>query len=429
MQKTYLKIIVSILASAFILSCTTNYDSEISKDNASSISRINAATSRLIGSTPNDSVIKKPVKDKDKTKSEILLLSGSNSNKNKFLLYDVKVYRIDYPTVDYAGNPITASGTLMVPQKINATDSFPVLSIQHGTAFGDFEVENSSFDGYVYQYACSGFITLVPDYIGYNTSKNIQHPYFINSCSDRALRDMITASLAYTKKELLVNNNGKLFLHGFSEGANVTISFLKSIESNPIPNLNVIATGACSGAYALGDQFSHFANNYFNGLPGYKSISATFLTYMILGYDRNIAKLNWDSFYLNSPYNNILPVAYDGRASKEACGEFTGNLMKDYPAVLSPYFITSLTNGTNVNFKKYLDDNSLIKNWCPNSKLTLYHGNQDYLVPMYHTDKLFENMRSRANFNGASIRKEIFNGDHVQTSMFENNIIWFNSIK
>jgi predicted esterase len=99
-------------------------------------------------------------------------------------------------------------------------------------------------------FASTGFITLIPDYVGYNTSSQTQHPYFINKLSDRTLRDMITTSTEALNilNILNVSHDSKLFLNGFSEGANITVSFLKDLEQNPIPGLTITAISTASGA-------------------------------------------------------------------------------------------------------------------------------------------------------------------------------------
>ena len=405
---------ILMFAFLILISCENIDMSNIKEEKT--INNQNTSQEKILAPT-NFTPIFKPVKD--------LIAANSNKSFKMLLKYDVKAYRVEYKTKDVSNNEVTASGTILVPISYNSDDSFPILSYQHGTMFGDVDVYNSSFNNEVFCFASSGFITLVPDYLGYKTSSQIQHPYFINKTSNETVRDMILESLIDIRS-LGINHNGQLFLNGFSEGANVSISFLKSIEENPILGLQIKATAASSGAYALGDQFSYILYNYFNNnmlAPATNPI----LCYMIYGYDKNIAKTNNLSIYFSSPYNNLVPYCFSGNFDSTSASNFFNSYKASYPQILSTLFVNSLNNGANLSFKKYLDDNSLIINWTPSSKLMLYHASDDYLVPKLNTTKLYDKMTENISTN-ANVSKDVYEGiGHSSTISFEKAIVWLNS--
>lgn len=377
----------------------------------------------VINKTINNSI--DYFEDTSKTRTTIMGFSQSNSEIDNLVKYDVKSYRIVYNTTDNSGNPTQASGTLLVPQKNNLNDTFSVLSYQHGTNMGDADVLTSSFNDEVFLAASTGFITMVPDYLGYNSSSQIQHPYFINVCSNKTVRDMITSSLSVLD-DLEINHDGQLFLNGFSEGANVTISFLKSVETNPISGLQIKATSASSGAYALGDQFSIFMQNYFQN-NGQAPATNPILCYMIYGYEKNIAKTNNNSIYFANPYFNLVPHCFSGNYGNVAAATFFNSYKGLYPQIFSTSFVISLANGTNLGFKKYLDDNSLIINWAPTSKLKLYHSNNDSKVTYQNTIKLYNKMSENA-VNSNNITKDTgLTEGHSSEISFQRAILWLNS--
>lgn len=369
------------------------------------------------------------VAEKNKSLNLIKQFTQNNSSIDPLLKYDVKSYRITYNTVDNFNNPIQASGTILVPQRNSITDSFSVLSYQHGTMFADSEVYNSSFNNEVFLFASTGFITLVPDYVGYNTSSQIQHPYFINKLSDRTLRDMITASTE-ALNTLNVSHDSKLFLNGFSEGANITVSFLKNLEQNPIPGLTITATSAASGAYALKRQYDYMmALSISYPIASTESVAAnSILIYMIYGYFKNHADPTGLTAYLNFPYNNLAQTIYTGNHLMVDVGNTTLGFKYLYPniSIFNPYFVYSVNAGYPSGFRKYLVDNSLINNFTLNSKLMLYHGTSDNLVPHSHTSELYNTLKAN-NFN--NVFNEYVYGGHDSNESFKKGILWLNSLR
>lgn len=370
------------------------------------------------------------VTGKFKTKNTIYNLTNSILIKDS-LKYDVKAYRLTYNTIDNFGNTTLASGTVLVPQKISPTDVFSVLSYQHGTKFGDADVYNISFSDHLYFFASSGLITIVPDYLGYNASSSKQHPYFINNCSDRNVRDMIVSSLEFTNS-LGINHDGKLFLNGFSEGANVTVSLLKHIESNPITGVTPIATVATSGAYDLKNQFQRFMYYYFSPtLDGNSCLSAIFTSYMVCGYEKNIAVSNNYSNYFNYPYYASIPSILNGNSLTLASTSYlTYSMFNSNRYIFTTPFMTSLGNSSNVGFINYLETNSLIKNWAPNSYIKLFHGKNDTLIDPSNTQKLHDIMK----LNQTSTENKIFIDadvpvNHEESPFIEKTIVWFNSYR
>ena len=124
-----------------------------------------------------------------------------------FILYDVDYYKFTYKTT-LNGNKIQASGLLGIPKGMTTTPA--LLSAQHGTMFADADAPSNfptAFTGFEL-FASAGFITVIPDYIGFGASKDIAHPYYDMQSSGIAVVDMIKAAKHYLKaqiKLLLIN--------------------------------------------------------------------------------------------------------------------------------------------------------------------------------------------------------------------------------
>lgn len=66
-------------------------------------------------------------------------------------------------------------------------------------------------------FASTGFVTVIPDFIGYGISKDIVHPYYDMQSAGLSVADMLKAVKYYLK----TNNRAikdKLFLLGYSVG-------------------------------------------------------------------------------------------------------------------------------------------------------------------------------------------------------------------
>ena len=113
--------------------------------------------------------------------------------------YDVDIYSITYETLDNDGQSTLASGEVAVPSTSNF---LPLLSYQHGTQLERNSVNSiNGFDIPSMWLGTSGYITVLPDYLGFGISE-LFHPYMIYESSATPIIDMLRAS-----KEFCSNNN------------------------------------------------------------------------------------------------------------------------------------------------------------------------------------------------------------------------------
>lgn len=205
----------------------------------------------------------------------LLVLLGA-SNLGKYLLNqaytprcDLDVYRIEYRTVDPAGNLTPASGALMVPRGTSqvCTGSRPVLLYAHGTStdrnydIGDVATGNNT-EGVMLAavFASQGYIVIAPEYVGYGSSTLGFHPYLV---ADQQSKDMIDA-LSAARSALPVasapstTDGGKLFITGYSQGGFVAMATHRAMQD---AGQAVTAAAPMSGPYAM----SAFGDAIFEG--------------------------------------------------------------------------------------------------------------------------------------------------------------------
>ena len=166
--------------------------------------------------------------------------------------YDVEVYSIEYKTT-YHEEEIIASGLICVP---TASEGFPILSFQNGTNTShanapSVNISNPMF-ALLQSLAGNGYIILIPDYIGFGSSEDILHPYYVKTSTNSAVVDMIYAAREFIDNySSAANYNDQYFLMGYSQGGWATLAALEEIEANHASEFEVEATSCGAGAYDL----------------------------------------------------------------------------------------------------------------------------------------------------------------------------------
>ena len=162
----------------------------------------------------------------------------------------VEIFKLRYHTVDVFGNPTIASGALYVPQV--SCGSLPILSFQHGTVMDERNVpSNRSDDLAGYFFAGTGYITVMPDYLGLGDNPGI-HPYIHWESEATAGIDIIRAAREFLEDSLGITDNNQLFITGYSQGGHATMAMHKYIQIHDLQDeFNIVASAPMSGPYAL----------------------------------------------------------------------------------------------------------------------------------------------------------------------------------
>lgn len=350
---------------------------------------------------------------------------------------DIKIEKVSYPTKGAAGESTNATAALMLPSGDSADcqGKRPILLYAHGTTTDkgyDFaQVGNPQNPAteeanlIAANFAAQGYIVVAPNYAGYDRSDLDYHPYLVAQQQSTDMVDALDNSRLMMKQQQGANDtkythiddSGKLFISGYSQGGHVAMATARLLESQNKP---VTAIAPSSGPYALaafGDAIftgnvnigaTRFAPLLATGLQKkYKNVytnpneiftknyASTKLPSMLSFADLVAAnKLPDNALFQRTPTNNPildnlplspLPFAVAGFDDKNYLiqNDFRAAYIKDIqanPDGLVPVVTTGMPAGSpQNNLRKALKDNDL-RGYIPKMPTLLCGGNQDPTV-------------------------------------------------
>ena len=190
--------------------------------------------------------------------------------------YDVDIYRVTYDSwiPEMRNQPTQATGLLAIPVQESEVQSvkLPLVSYQHGTVFGKYEVpsyafsnEKNQYDGAyetrlnVAQFAGHGYAVIAADYFGMGGSQEPEG-YSVKGSHQQACLDLYQNSIKILgEKNIDITH---LFIAGWSQGGLVTMQFLEKLEQQ---GLHV---SAASTASAPADAFISLSRLIYNPRTG-----------------------------------------------------------------------------------------------------------------------------------------------------------------
>lgn len=283
------------------------------------------------------------------------------------LRYNITIYKIEYLTT-YLGSEITASGLIGVP---DTEEAIPTLSFQHGTIAAHDDAPTQSDEGTFYaSFASLGYISLIPDFIGFGSSSDVLHPYYHEVSTAECVIDMVRASEEFILEKNL-NSDGKLFLAGYSEGGYATMVTHKRIEEKYEDEFDLVASAPASGGYDLIGM-----KKYFVVLETYNQ--PFYLAYLALSYSQVYEWPTLLTDIFNEPFASSIPDNFDGSKSGS---QINATLTSDIEALLTEDFrLNSESDSKYDLLNQELSSNSPI-NWRPTHPIYMYHGSADITVP------------------------------------------------
>lgn len=278
-------------------------------------------------------------------------LAGEGSRIHGFIpAYAVTSYRLEYMTTDAQGALVLASGLLSLPVKPMGARS-PLLSYQHPILFVDADAPSNHAvaSEAAVALASLGFIVAAADSVGYGVSKGKPHPYLLAAPSAAATLDFLTATRTWRQNNN-VNDNGQLFLAGYSEGAYVTMATHRAMQNEHsvhLPSLRMQVSGA--GPYDVQTTLDVLLDQVRKDQPILGALlNPGFLRYLNADIRESIHKL-------------LLAVL----------------LPEDSDVV----FDTRILDYFLADDRQTLAQSSSVHVWKPESPVRLFHGRNDETVP------------------------------------------------
>ena len=370
LTKTFLFLILS----SFLLKCQDAPENAVSAPNKETP----ADKTYLVSATAGDETARATLQ---------FLASGfGQAGVSALLKYDVKAYTLIYSTT-YKGNPVEASGLIMVP--VGMKDEAPIVSLQHGTTFEKDEAPSvrGGFQGMEF-FASAGYVTLMPDFLGYGKSASLFHPYYDRKHSASTVIDLIKAAKEFLAAEQILVND-KLFLAGYSEGGYVTLAAAKEIDTNPVHDLKVAAVAAGAGGYDLPEMLQGITSNTYYAYPSY-------LAFVLMAYNH--------TYEWKKPLNYFFKDRYADALSKYLTGEYSGGyinsrLTTHVPGLFDPEFFQGLHNPEGeLELNKALIENS-VAGWKTQVPIRMFHGTKDEIIPYQNSEITLQKFRAAGSAN------------------------------
>ena len=180
----------------------------------------------------------------------------------------VTIEKVSYDTKGAADEDTNATAALMLPtgDAAECKGDRPVLLYAHGTTTDkgyDFAQVGNTDNPAVGEanliaanFAAQGYIVVAPNYAGYDDSKLDYHPYLVAQQQSTDMVDALDSARSIIERKKRANDasyskiddSGKLFIAGYSQGGYVTMATARLLESQ---KKTVTAIAPSSGPYAL----------------------------------------------------------------------------------------------------------------------------------------------------------------------------------
>jgi len=301
--------------------------------------------------------------------SSLAIIPGITPN------YGVDYYKVIYNTTDAAGLPTIASGGFAIPNNAPC-DTFALGLYCHGTSLNKDEVPSrNNYESIVGKlFASKGFIMCCPDYLGMGDSPGL-HPYVHGETEATASLDMLRAVREFLLDSMGIEDNGELFITGYSQGGHAAMATHKYIEDNSLlTEFNVVASAPASGPYDMsGSQSDLLLSNDPYSNPGY-------VVYLLASY-----QLVYGNLYttyadvLKFPYDTIVPPFFDGNNYSLDMGDLNPLLPTQLEDLIEDTVLQNFNADTMHALWIALRDNDNY-NWVPQRPVRMYYCTLDEQV-------------------------------------------------
>jgi pimeloyl-ACP methyl ester carboxylesterase len=294
-----------------------------------------------------------------------------------------KVYSVTYQTT-LGTQKITASGLVCIP---DGGATYPMLSFQNGTntVYADAPSlsPSSTLSQLITGFAATGFVAVMPDYLGFGSSTEVFHPYLHKESTVTPILDLFRAVKEMSAKtDLNFKLSTDLYLMGYSQGGLSTLQLDHAIETSYGSEFNLKAVGCGSGPYNLTLLTQTILSDTTFHQP-------FFLAYITKAFKSVGAFSNPYSDIFNEPYASRIDGLFDGINGGEA---INSQLTTSMTGLFTNEFRT--TFNTNAKFKDMADAlaASSVPAWRIKTPLILSHGLADIDVAPVMTQQLYADL-------------------------------------
>lgn len=325
-----------------------------------------------------------------------------------------------YKTTDQHGNPIWLSSVVSWAQYWlfgwHDLDPDNLYLVEHYTVLSNAECPSNSNDKEVL--ALGDNLVIIPDYIGYGTTRSQLHPYLNHEvCAINSI-DAMKAGYDVFKRHrdsgTEMEDDWKMYVLGCSQGGGNALAVHKYLDTHPdlAKEWRFAYSYCCAGPYSPRKTLEYYYNQK---KLTYPVVLPMVIKSMIDSYPEILGKWKEEDFYCEK-YLKVKSSIDKILSEKESTSEEVIAKMKellDCKEITISDILNETALDTNSEMIKALfqclDKNDLTTGWTPSHTIKLYHSKTDDIVP-------YDNATAVVNaFPGKVSMFNSYNAGHVAT--------------
>lgn len=248
--------------------------------------------------------------------------------------------------------------------------------------------ETWPYDSYL---AVERALVVNADYMGFGTSKNLDHTYCCAEATARQVVDCYRAAMQiYKAKGFKVPE--KTYNLGYSQGGEVTLAVQKYIENNCSAELqksiNLQKSFCGGGPYSLEETFKFYVQKK---SADYPCVIPMIIIGMKVGYPSIMSGVEVEQYFTKKILDaGILDKVRSKKYTVDELNDFVVEAVgsKDVAAIVSP---EALDENNELHKKLFaaMAQNDLTKGWYPRHEVQFFHSTEDVVVPFVNCETVF----------------------------------------
>ncbi|WP_299364093.1 alpha/beta fold hydrolase [Winogradskyella sp.] len=324
----------------------------------------------------------------------------SNENYQPFAKYvknGIKAFKLTYKST-MKSEEVLLSGSILFP--LNQKNPGIVIFC-HGTQFNQNVSSNWNNPLHIEALpALNGYITFLPDYLGYGISEGQLPAYFDKTNALKHLEDFITNGLNVLEQQSIQFKN-ELSIIGFSQGGHLALSFAEKYRKGLFQNTPIHNTISIGGPTDLVQNLQYVLNQKIFAHSAY-------VPYLVGVHNHNYWKMSTSNLFHN-PFSQMVSDFSKGKISLE-------ELTKKTPQNIEEFVKPEIRNPKGKLYRKIsrkLNKHSL-KPFKTSISLTFVHSRSDEDVPFDIMNEFYQKMKKR---NKSTNLVEV-QGNHNTSGLF-----------
>ena len=304
----------------------------------------------------------------------------------------VEVYKLTYKTT-FNGKKRLASGLVCLPTQAGI---YPIMSFQNGTNTLHSAAPSVDYNNELFKVleitASTGFVVVIPDYLGFGEADDMFHPYLHKESTVQTVLDMLKAVEEMMDKQESIILNNDLYITGYSQGGWATMAVQEAIDKHYSNEFNLKGSACGGGPHNLVGFSEFLLSKTDYPMPYFPAY--LYNSYLNLDMATPIASI------FQEPYAGKIPTLFDG--TKDG-GQLNAQLTTSINDLFTPNLIENWDKGgIYESLYSMLQENS-ISGYSTSTPTLLIHGDADTFVPASLSESL------RDEFIDAGVSSELIN--------------------